>query len=58
MEVKAQARFVRVTPFKARRIVDEGPTLKRHRPRALGRAYRVNKRTSHITVIVDSREAS
>jgi large subunit ribosomal protein L22 len=113
MEVKAQARFVRVTPFKARRVVDlirgqhveearrilqftprtaalpvkkvldsaianaehnhqldadtlyvskafvdEGPTLKRFRPRALGRAYRVRKRTSHITVIVDSREAS
>ena len=38
--------------------VDEGPTLKRFRPRALGRAYRVNKRTSHITVVVDSREAS
>jgi large subunit ribosomal protein L22 len=32
--------------------VDEGPTLKRFRPRAQGRAYRVNKRTSHITVIV------
>jgi large subunit ribosomal protein L22 len=113
MEVKAQARFVRVTPFKARRVVDlirgqhveearrillytpraaalpvrkvldsavanaennhqlpadtlyvakafvdEGPTLKRYRPRALGRAYRIRKRTSHITVIVDSREAS
>jgi large subunit ribosomal protein L22 len=38
--------------------VDEGPTLKRFRPRALGRAYRVNKRTSHITVVVDAREAS
>jgi large subunit ribosomal protein L22 len=113
MEVKAQARFVRVTPFKARRVVDlirgqhveeaqrilrftpraaalpvrkvldsaianaennyqlpadtlfvsrafvdEGPTLPRYRPRALGRAYRIRKRTSHITVIVDSREAS
>ena len=113
MEVKAQARFVRVTPFKARRVVDlirglhvdeaqrvlqfsqraaalpvrkvldsaianaehnhqlppdtlfvakafvdEGPTLKRFRPRALGRAYRVRKRTSHITVVLDSREAS
>lgn len=32
--------------------VDEGPTLKRIRPRAQGRAYRVRKRTSHITVIV------
>ena len=30
--------------------VDEGPTLKRIRPRAQGRAYRINKRTSHITV--------
>ncbi len=113
MEVKAQARFVRVTPFKARRVVDlirglhvdeaqrvlrltpraaatpvrkvldsaianaehnhqlparslyvarayvdEGPTLKRYRPRALGRAYRIRKRTSHITVVVDSREVS
>ena len=32
--------------------VDEGPTLKRIRPRAQGRAYRIRKRTSHITVIV------
>ncbi len=31
---------------------DEGPTLKRFQPRALGRAYRVRKRTSHITVMV------
>ena len=42
--------------YVARAFVDEGPTLKRFRPRALGRAYRVNKRTSHITVVVDSRE--
>lgn len=110
MEVKAQARFIRVTPSKARRVVDlirglhveearrvlrftpraaalpvkkvldsaianaehnhqldagdlyvakayvdEGPTLKRFRPRALGRAYTIRKRTSHITVIVDTR---
>ena|SRR6201991_2629209 len=110
MEARAQARFIRVTPRKARRVVDlirgmpaaeaqavlrfapqaasepvgkvlasaianaehnnkldadtlvvsrawvdEGPTLKRFRPRAQGRAYRVNKRTSHITVIVESR---
>ena len=33
-------------------FVDEGPTLKRFQPRALGRAYRVRKRTSHITVVV------
>jgi large subunit ribosomal protein L22 len=113
MEVRAEAKYVRVTAFKARRVVDlirglhveearrvldftprsaaapvkkvlnsavanaehnhqlpadtlyvskayvdEGPTLKRFRPRALGRAYRVRKRTSHITVVVDSREES
>jgi large subunit ribosomal protein L22 len=86
---RATARFVRVTPMKARRVVDlirylpadealallrfapqsasepvakvvasavanaeEGPTLKRIRPRAQGRAFRINKRTSHITVEV------
>ncbi|MDE9365258.1 50S ribosomal protein L22 [Luteipulveratus sp. YIM 133132] len=112
MEAKAQARFVRVTPQKARRVVDlirgkqaseavavlqfapqgasepirkvlesaianaryaadqasqpfdertlvvsaayvdEGPTMKRFRPRAQGRASRILKRTSHITVAV------
>lgn len=117
MEAKAQARYVRVTPMKARRVVDlirgrqatqalavlefapqaasepvlkvvqsaianarvkadkasepfderelvvqaafvdEGPTLKRFRPRAQGRAYRINKRTSHITVVVAPRPA-
>ncbi|KAB1631556.1 50S ribosomal protein L22 [Pseudoclavibacter caeni] len=36
----------------AEAYVDEGPTLKRIRPRAQGRAYRVLKRTSHITVVV------
>jgi large subunit ribosomal protein L22 len=35
-------------------IADEGPTLKRIRPRAQGRAYRIRKRTSHITVEVES----
>ena len=34
-------------------FADEGPTLKRFRPRAKGRAGRINKRTCHITVIVD-----
>ncbi|HZG93968.1 MAG TPA: 50S ribosomal protein L22 [Mycobacteriales bacterium] len=107
---RAQARYVRVTPMKARRVVDmirnmpardalralqfapqsasepvykvlasavanaehnerldpdnlwvseayvdEGPTAKRFRPRAQGRAYRIRKRTSHITVVVESR---
>jgi large subunit ribosomal protein L22 len=115
MEAKAQARYVRVTPTKARRVVDlirgkqaaeavavlefapqaagepvrkvvqsaianarfkadkasepiderelivreayvdEGPTMKRFRPRAQGRAYRIRKRTSHITVVVAPR---
>ena len=118
MEAKASARFVRVTPQKARRVVDlirgkqageavavlkfapqaagetvlkvvesaianareaakrsnerldeadlyisevfvdEGPTLKRFRPRAQGRASQILKRTSHITVVVAERETS
>ncbi|MGN8246983.1 50S ribosomal protein L22 [Cellulomonas soli] len=116
MEAKAKARFVRVTPQKARRVVDlirgkqageavavlkfapqaagetvlkvvesaianaretakrsnerldeqdlyisevfvdEGPTMKRFRPRAQGRAGRILKRTSHITVVVAARD--
>ena len=116
MEAKATARYIRVTPMKARRVVDlirgkqaleavavlefapqaasepvrkvvqsaianarvkadvaseafderelvvreayvdEGPTLKRFQPRAQGRAYRIRKRTSHITVVVAPRE--
>jgi len=36
--------------------VDEGLTLKRFRPRAQGRAFRINKRTSHITVVVATPE--
>jgi large subunit ribosomal protein L22 len=110
MEARAQARYVRVPPMKARRVVDlirgmkadeaaavlrftpqaaaepvrkvlesamanaenndglatddlyvaaayvdDGPTMKRFRPRAQGRAYRINKRTSHITVVVEER---
>ncbi|UUW89811.1 50S ribosomal protein L22 [Pimelobacter simplex] len=36
--------------------VDEGPTMKRWRPRAQGRATRINKRTSHITIAVQPAE--
>jgi large subunit ribosomal protein L22 len=39
-------------------FVDEGPTLKRFRPRAQGRAFRIRKRTCHITVAVESVPAS
>jgi large subunit ribosomal protein L22 len=41
--------------YVAQAYVDEGPTIKRFRPRAQGRAYRINKRTSHITVVVEER---
>jgi large subunit ribosomal protein L22 len=37
-------------------FVDEGITMKRFRPRAQGRAYRIRKRTSHITIEVESTE--
>ena len=111
MEARAQARYVRVTPMKARRVidlirgmnardaqavlafapqaasepigkvldsaianatnnhamdarslvvsaayVDEGPTMKRIRPRAQGRAYQIRKRSSHITVVVSDQK--
>ncbi len=42
--------------FVSKVFVDEGPTLKRFRPRAMGRATRINKRTCHITVILDEKE--
>lgn len=42
--------------FIAEAFVDEGPTMKRFRPRAQGRGFRIRKRTSHITVVIASNE--
>jgi len=42
--------------FVHRAYVDEGPTWRRWRPRAYGRAYRIRKRTSHVTVVVRARD--
>ncbi len=39
----------------AEAFADEGPTLKRYRPRARGRAAKIRKRTSHITIVVSDR---
>lgn len=36
-------------------FADEGPILKRFRPRAMGRASRIRRRTSHLTVILDEK---
>jgi large subunit ribosomal protein L22 len=41
--------------YVAETFVGAGPTLKRFRPHAQGRAFRINKRTSHITVVVKER---
>jgi large subunit ribosomal protein L22 len=48
--VRPEGLFVKTT------YADEGPTLKRFRPRAKGSASRIRKRTCHITVIVATRE--
>ena len=34
-------------------FVDEGPTMRRFRPRAMGRATRIRKRTSHVTIVLE-----
>ena len=38
--------------FVKKAFVDEGPTLKRYQPRAQGRAFRIRKRTSHMTIVL------
>jgi large subunit ribosomal protein L22 len=50
LKVKAETLYV------DKAYVDEGPTLKRIRPRAMGRAFRIRKRSSHITVVVKQYE--
>ncbi len=37
-------------------MIDEGPTLKRHRPRARGMASAIRKRTSHVTIVLEGKE--
>jgi len=46
------------TLFVSEAFVNEGPTLKRIRPRAMGRAFQIRKRSSHITIIVKQREGA
>ena len=41
--------------FIAKAFADQGPTLKRVMPRAQGRAFRILKRTSHITIVLDAK---
>ncbi len=43
--------------FVSKAYVDQGPVLKRIQPRARGMAYRIRRRTSHITVVVAERDA-
>ena len=41
--------------YVATAYVDSGPTFKRFRPRARGRAYRILKRTCHVTIVLDEK---
>ena len=54
---RASERFVEDDLVVTAAYVDEGPTMKRFRPRAQGRASRILKRTSHITVVVAPKDA-
>ena len=40
----------------AEAYVDEGPTMRRYRPRAMGRATRIRKRTAHVTLVLEPEE--
>ena len=44
-------------PWVADAKADEGPTIKRFRPRAQGRAFPIHKPMTHVTVVVENREA-
>jgi large subunit ribosomal protein L22 len=50
-----QAQAIAENLVVARVWVDEGPTLRRYRPRAFGRATGITRRTSHVTVVVETR---
>ena len=53
-EISIQSQEIDVDTLYIKNIyIDGGPTLKRIRPRAMGRAGRILKRTSHITVVLD-----
>ena len=43
--------------FVVEAIADEGPTIKRFRPRAQGRAFPIHKPMTHVTIVVENREA-
>jgi large subunit ribosomal protein L22 len=55
-EVRSQGKHHSDDMFVSSAWVDEGPTLKRFRPRAYGRATTIRKRTSHITLVVKALE--
>ena len=55
---KNKANLVKENLYVSNVIIESGPTLKRWRARAMGRAAPIMKRTSHITLILNEREAS